>query len=204
MNFPWSRLLKPVVFLVCLIPFAYLLTGVFTENLGANPVEYLARSTGDWSLRFLLVVLAVTPLRRITGWRFLIKLRRMLGLFAFFYVTVHLLVYAVLDLTLDWSFLLEDILERPYITIGFTAWVLLIPLAVTSTNRMMRWLGKRWKTLHKLVYLIGLLGVIHYWWLIKKDLQEPIIYATILFVLLVMRLNKKHFNSLSVLASKLP
>ncbi|NOY67640.1 MAG: sulfoxide reductase heme-binding subunit YedZ [Gammaproteobacteria bacterium] len=204
MNFPWSRLLKPVVFLICLIPFAYLLTGVFTENLGANPVEYLARSTGDWSLRFLLIVLAVTPLRRITGWRFLIKLRRMLGLFAFFYVTVHLLVYAVLDLTLDWSFLLEDILERPYITIGFTAWVLLIPLAVTSTNRMMRWLGKRWKTLHKLVYLIGLLGVIHYWWLIKKDLQEPIIYATILFVLLAMRVNKKYFNSLSVLASKLP
>lgn len=182
------RLFKPTVFLLCLIPFMYLLVGIYTENLGANPIEYLAHRTGDWSLRFMLIALAVTPLRRITGWTYPLKLRRMLGLFAFFYVTIHLFVYAVLDLGLDWSFLAEDILERPYITIGFTAWVLLIPLAVTSNRAMMRLLGKRWKQLHKLVYLIGLLGVIHYWWLVKKDLQEPLIYAAILLLLMLMRI----------------
>jgi len=191
MSFYWQKLLKPAVFLLCMTPTIYLLIGAYTMDLGANPVEYLAHRTGDWALRFLLIVLAMTPLRRISGWRFPIHLRRMLGLFAFYYITVHLLIYAVLDLALDWSFLLEDILERPYITIGFTAWVLLIPLAITSTNKMMRRLGKRWKQLHKLVYLIGLLGVVHYWWLVKKDLQEPIIYAGVFLLLMAMRWKKK-------------
>jgi len=191
MKFSWPWLLKPVVFFLCLSPFVYLLTGIITENLGANPVEYLTRSTGDWSLRFILIVLLVTPLRKITGWHFLVKLRRMLGVFTFFYVTNHLLIYAILDLGLDWSHLAEDILERPYITVGFSAWLLLIPLAVTSTNKMIRILGKRWKQLHKLVYLIGMLGVVHYWWLVKKDLREPIIYAAIFIVLMAMRLYKK-------------
>jgi len=191
MNSLWIRLLKPSVFLLCLVPFVYLLVGVFTESLGANPVEYLAHRTGDWSLRFLLIVLAVTPLRRISGWTSLLKIRRMLGLFAFFYVSVHLLVYAVLDLGLDWGHLAEDILERPYITIGFTAWVLLIPLAVTSTNAMMRRLGRRWKRLHQMVYLIAILGVVHYWWLVKKDIQEPVIYAVIYLILMLMRVRNK-------------
>jgi len=186
-----SRQVKPVIFVLCLVPFAYLLVGIFTEDLGANPVEYLAHRTGDWALRFLLIVLAVTPLRRVTGWSYPLKLRRMLGLFSFFYVTVHLLVYAVLDLGLDWSHLIEDILERPYITVGFSAWVLLIPLALTSNRLMIRRLGKRWKSLHSLVYVIGLLGVIHYWWLVKKDVQEPLVYAAIFLVLMMMRMRVK-------------
>jgi sulfoxide reductase heme-binding subunit YedZ len=190
MMFSWSRLAKPAIFLLSLTPFLYLLYLVILapELLGANPVEYLTHNTGGWSLRFLLLTLAMTPLRRLTGWSYPLRIRRMLGLFAFFYVTLHFMIYAVLDLGLDWSHLGEDIAERPFITISFLAWLLLIPLAATSTNAMMRRLGRRWKKLHRLVYLIGLLGVIHFIWLVKKDLQEPLIYAGIFIVLMLLRI----------------
>ena len=192
-----SKLFKPFLFLLSLVPFLYLLYAVFMnpDVLGANPVEYITHETGAWSLRFLLLTLLMTPLRRYTGWTFPIRIRRMLGLFAFFYVTVHFFIYAGLDLGLDFSLLGEDILERPYITIGFLAWLLLIPLAVTSTNAMMRRLGRRWKKLHSLVYLIGFLGVVHFIWLIKKDLQEPLIYAAIFIALMMTRIPWKKLKS---------
>ena len=189
MSFSAVRLIKPLVFLTCLIPFGYYLYGMLLdpEMLGANPVEYLLRQTGDWALRFILIVLSITPLRMISKQSVLLKYRRMLGLFAFFYVTTHFSIYALLDLQLDWSHIGEDIAERPFITIGFAAWLLLIPLAMTSTRAMMRRLGKRWKSLHQLVYLIAILAVSHYIWLVKKDLREPLIYAGILLVLFLMR-----------------
>lgn len=178
---------KPPVFVACLVPFLALLWDMVTQDLGANPVEYLTHRTGDWTLRFLLLTLAATPLRRLTGWSWPVRLRRMLGLFAFFYACLHFLVYAVLDLGLDVAFVAEDILERPYITVGFSAFVMLLPLAATSTNRMMRRLGRRWKTLHRLVYIIAALGVLHFAWSVKADLREPLVYAAILALLLGMR-----------------
>ena len=180
--------LKPIFFLVLLLPFIWLSYAAFTENLGANPVEELLRELGAWSLRILLLTLFMTPLKRMTGWNWPVKVRRMTGLFAFFYVCIHLLVYTGLDLGFDWPYLAEDILERPYITIGFLAWLLLIPLAVTSTRTMIRRLGWRWKALHRLVYLIAALGVTHYIWLVKKDLREPLIYLAVFLLLMLFRL----------------
>lgn len=182
------RYYKIALFLLCLVPLGILVWEAVQLQLGANPVEAMLHRTGEWTLRFLMIVLAVTPLRRITGWNELQQSRRMLGLFAFFYATLHFSVYAFLDLGLDWGFLAEDIAKRPYITVGFTAWVLLIPLAVTSTRGMMRRLGRRWKQLHRLVYLIAVLGVIHFWWLVKADIREPLIYAGILALLLGLRM----------------
>lgn len=182
------RYYKVVVFLLCLVPFAILVWEAVQQTLGTNPVEEITHRTGDWALRFLLITLAITPLRRLSGWNELQQSRRMLGLFAFFYATLHFSVYAFLDLGLDFGFLAEDIAERPYITVGFTAWVLLIPLAVTSTRGMMRRLGRRWKQLHRLVYLIAVLGVLHFWWLVKADIREPLIYAVILAVLFGLRM----------------
>ena len=181
------RYYKVGVFLVCLVPLGMLAWQVFSQDLGTNPVETLLHRTGDWTLRFVLIVLAVTPLRRLTGWNELQQSRRMLGLFAFFYACLHFSVYAFLDLGLDWSFLAQDIAKRPYITVGFTAWVLLVALALTSTRGMMRRLGRRWKQLHRLVYVIGVLGVIHFYWLVKADVREPLIYAAILALLLSLR-----------------
>lgn len=181
------RYYKVWVFLVCLVPLGMLAWQVFSQDLGTNPVETLLHRTGDWTLRFVLIVLAVTPLRRLTGWNELQQSRRMLGLFAFFYACLHFSVYAFLDLGLDWSFLAQDIAKRPYITVGFTAWVLLVALALTSTRGMMRRLGRRWKQLHRLVYVIGVLGVIHFYWLVKADVREPLIYAAILALLLSLR-----------------
>ena len=179
---------KPCLFVAALIPFAALVFGVLTDNLGANPVEMITRESGQWALRFLLLTLLVTPLRRITGWHPLIRLRRMLGLFAFFYVSVHFLTYAVLDAALDFGYVLEDVLERPYITVGFTTLCLLVPLAATSTNAMVRRLGgDRWRKLHRLVYVAGGGAVLHFLWLVKADLREPLIYAAILTVLLLVR-----------------
>jgi sulfoxide reductase heme-binding subunit YedZ len=185
----YTKFIKPVVFLICLIPFAILVWDTFNlENLGANPVEALTHRTGDWALRFILIVLAVTPLRQLTGQVSLVKYRRMLGLFAFFYVCQHFLVYFLLDLEFTIEYVIEDILERPYITVGFTAFLLLIPLAVTSTKKMMRRLGSRWKKLHRTVYVIGILGVVHYIWLVKADLLEPLIYSSVLALLLGFRI----------------
>ena len=181
------RYYKVGVFLVCLVPLGMLVWQVLTQDLGTNPVEALLHRTGDWTLRFVLIVLAVTPLRRLTSWNELQQFRRMLGLFAFFYACLHFSVYAFLDLGLDWSFLARDIAKRPYITVGFTAWVLLVPLALTSTRGMMRRLGRRWKQLHRLVYVIAVLGVVHFYWLVKADVREPLIYAAILALLLSLR-----------------
>ena len=179
---------KPLVFCASLLPLAWLCWLAWQDQLGANPVETLSHHTGDWSLRFLLLTLAVTPLRRLTGWNGLIRFRRMLGLFAFFYVCLHFGVYLIFDQFFDWAGIVEDVAKRPYITVGFAGWLLLIPLAVTSTNGMIKRLGRNWQRLHRLVYLVGALGVLHYLWLVKTDLTEPLLYGTILGVLLGYRL----------------
>ncbi|MEC5386402.1 protein-methionine-sulfoxide reductase heme-binding subunit MsrQ [Uliginosibacterium sp. H3] len=181
-------LIKVVVFLLCLLPVGHMAWGIYTDNLGANPVEYITRGTGDWVLRFLLITLAITPLRKLTGLPWLVRLRRMLGLFAFFYVVLHLITYLWLDQSFDWQAIVKDIVKRPFITVGFAAFVLMTPLAVTSTNAMIRRLGgKRWQALHRAIYAIGVLGVVHYWWLVKRDISEPLMYAAILAVLLGLR-----------------
>lgn len=179
---------KPAVFALCLLPVALLVLDAFTGGLGVNPIEDVTHRTGDWALRLLLVTLAVTPLRRITGWSALIRLRRMLGLFAFFYASLHFATWLVLDQFFDWRAMLEDILERPFITVGFLAFLLLIPLAATSTDAMIRRLGRNWQRLHRLIYPIAILAVLHFWWLVKADLLEPAIHAAVLAILLVLRL----------------
>ena len=185
------RLTKPVVFLICLLPLAYLLARAFTVaglGLGANPIEELLHELGRWGLKFLLLTLTVTPLRRWTGWNWLIGYRRMLGLFAFFYVVLHFTVYAVLDQSLDIAAITEDIVKRPYITLGMAGLLMLVPLAVTSTRGMMRRLGKRWQRLHRLVYVIAIVAVWHFYWQVKLDALEALVYAMILAVLLVTRI----------------
>lgn len=181
---------KPLVFVLSLLPFAWLVYGAFTDGLGANPAEYLIRSTGDWTLRFICIVLAVTPLRVITKTNALARLRRMLGLFAYFYVVVHLLSYSWFDMGFDIAEIAKDIAKRPFILVGFTAFVLLTPLAATSFNRAIKALGaKRWQTLHKLVYVIAGLGLLHFFWMRagKNDFAEVFVYAAIISVLLGWR-----------------
>ena len=178
-----------MLFLLCLVPLARLIVLGANDALGANPIEFITRSTGTWTLVFLLVTLSVTPLRKIFNQPALIKLRRMFGLFAFFYVCLHFTTYIWLDQFFDVREIAKDIVKRPFITVGFLAFVLLIPLAATSNNATIKRLGaRRWQSLHRLVYPIGILGVVHYWWLVKKDLTQPIIYASILAVLLGYRL----------------
>ena len=184
------RLTKPVVFLVCLLPLAYLLARAYEVaglGLGANPIEELLHEMGRWGLKFLLLTLTVTPLRRLTGWNWLIGYRRMLGLFAFFYVVLHFTVYAVLDQSLDIAAIIEDVIKRPYITLGMAGLLMLIPLAVTSTRGMMRRLGKRWQRLHRLVYVIAIVAVWHFYWQVKLDTLEPALYALVLAGLLGVR-----------------
>lgn len=189
-----TRVYKPLVFLLCLLPLALLIKGLLLDELGANPIEVLTRDTGEWTLRFLLVTLSMTPLRRLTAMTWPIQYRRMLGLYAFFYGCVHLVTYLWLDHFFDWQEILTDIIKRPYITLGMLAFILLVPLAVTSTKAMMRRLGKKWKTLHKMVYLVSVLGVIHFFLLVKADLLEPTIYALILAGLLVFRWKPELFT----------
>jgi sulfoxide reductase heme-binding subunit YedZ len=185
----FGRVVKPLAFVACLVPFAWLLWRVANNDLGTNPIETLNRFTGDWTLRFLLITLAVTPLRRISGWHQLIRLRRMFGLFAFFYATVHFLTYALIDQYFDFPAIVQDVAKRPFITVGFACFLLLIPLAATSTNSMVRRLGgRRWQRLHRLVYVIAVGGVIHFLWLVKSDIREPALYAAILAVLFGYRL----------------
>ena len=183
--------LKPLVFLLCLIPFGQLAYNAYTGDLGVNPIETITRFTGSWALIFLLGSLAVTPLRRLTRWNELIKFRRMLGLFAFSYALAHFSTYLVLDLFFDWAAIGKDILKRPYVTAGFTAFVLMIPLAITSTAAMIRRLGKRWQQLHRLVYLAAIGGVIHFYWLVKADIRRPAQYGAVLALLLGYRLAAK-------------
>ena len=184
-------LAKPVVFGASLLPFVWLLYGAFTNNLGANPAEHLIRSTGDWTLRFLCLTLAVTPLRVITGTPPLARFRRMLGLFVYFYVVLHLLSYSWFDMGFDVGDIVKDIIKRPFILVGFAAFLLLTPLAATSFNRAVKAMGaKRWQTVHKLVYVIAGLGVLHFFWMRsgKNDFAEVAVYAAILAVLLGWRL----------------
>ena len=186
----YRLLYKPLVFAASLLPLAWLLCGAFgwlDFSLGADPVKKLEHECGKWALNFLLITLAITPLRHLANLPHLPRLRRMLGLFAFFYALLHFAVYLSLDLEFNFRTLFTDIAKRPYITIGFLALLLLIPLAVTSTNRMMRRLGRRWQKLHRLVYCIAVLGVWHFYWQVKRDIREPLIYAGILAVLLVYR-----------------
>jgi len=178
---------KPILFTVCLVPFIVLVIGAVNNSLGTNPVETMTHETGEWTLRFLLLTLMITPLRRLSGKSWLIKLRRMLGLYAFFYACLHFITYIWFDQYFDWVEIIKDIPKRPFITVGFTAFVLLIPLAITSNNKMMRLLKKNWIKLHKLVYVIAVLGILHFLWLVKADTQEPLIYASILLILLGYR-----------------
>jgi sulfoxide reductase heme-binding subunit YedZ len=183
-----SRLLKPAIFILALLPLALLVWNALHDGLGANPVEAITFETGEWGLRFLLITLCVTPLRRMTGWQVLARLRRMLGLFAFFYVCLHFLTYLVLDAFFDFRYILEDITDRTYITLGFTSFLLLIALAATSTDAMVRRLGgRRWRRLHKLAYVAATGGVLHFLWLVKADLREPLIYLGILLLLFAAR-----------------
>ncbi len=168
-------------------PAAGLVVAFLHDGLGANPVEKITHETGEWALRFLFLSLSVTPVRRLTGWRMLLQERRTLGLFAFFYASLHLAIYVGLDLGFAWSFLGEDILERPYITVGFATFLVLLALAATSTRAAARRLGRRWKTLHRAVYLAGIGAVVHFLWLVKADTREPLVYAGVLALLLGSR-----------------
>jgi sulfoxide reductase heme-binding subunit YedZ len=184
----FSKILKPTLFVLALLPLLYLVWGVFAGALGANPIETVIRDLGEWALRFLLLTLTISPLRRLTGMAQLLRLRRMLGLYVFFYASLHLTIYLWLEQSLDWWEIWLDIVERPFITIGMLTFILLIPLAVTSTHAAMRKLGKNWLRLHKLVYPISIFAVLHFWWLVKVDTREPLIYVVLLGILLSERL----------------
>ncbi len=181
---------RAAVFALCLVPFSLLAWRTLQGELGANPVEAILRFLGTWTLVLLLVTLSITPLRRLTGWSWMVRLRRMLGLYAFFYATLHVVAWVWLDHWFDWSAMVEDVVKRPYLTFGFLAFVGMLPLAATSTQAMMRRLGRRWQQLHRIVYAIAVLGVLHFVFhkLAKNDLAQPLIYASVLAVLLGARI----------------
>jgi methionine sulfoxide reductase heme-binding subunit len=178
---------RRLVFAAALVPAAALTYGAFTNNLTANPIDYITDTTGVTALAFLILSLTVTPLRRLTGRNELIKLRRMLGLFAFFYACLHLSTWVILDWFFDFASMASDVIDRPFITLGMTTFLLLLPLAVTSTAGMIRRLGKRWLQLHRLVYLAAITAVVHFWWVVKADFREPRLWALALSVLLGFR-----------------
>lgn len=199
------RIYKPLLFVACLLPATRLLAGalgIAGFSLGTDPVHEILHTCGKWTLNLLLITLCVTPLRQLTGLNPLVRVRRMLGLFAFAYACLHFLSYLLLDQGLDWGAILEDIVKRPYITLGFTGLLLLVPLALTSTNRMMRRLGRRWQKLHRLVYVIAVLGVWHFYWQVKADVREPLVYAGILTVLLGYRWWRARRRSASAPAAR--
>ena len=179
--------LKALAHALALLPLALLVRGVVRDSVGADPVAEITHATGTWALRLLLLGLALTPLRRITGQAWPIRFRRLVGLYAFFYACLHLATWLVLDLGGFWTQVFDDLVKRPYIMLGFAAWLCLLPLAITSTRGWMRRLGRRWGQLHTLVYAAGVLAVAHYIWLVKADLREPLVYAAILGVLLGLR-----------------
>jgi len=182
-----SWLIKPALFVLCLVPLGLFALAVMSGELSADPIKDATLFTGDWTLRLILITLCVTPLRRLLGWVWLIKLRRMLGLYAFFYALLHFTVWFWLDRELQLGEVIEDIIKRPYITVGFTAFIMLIPLAITSNKYSIRRLKQGWQKLHKLVYLIAGLGVLHFLWLVKSDVLEPAIYGVLLIILLGLR-----------------
>jgi len=184
----FKRVLKPALFILALVPLGLLVYGVLTETLSANPLDDITDETGTWTLRFIVITLSITPLRRITGWNQLLQLRRMFGLYAFFYGSLHFFTYLYFDKFFEWSEILVDIPKRPFILLGFTAFSLMIPLAATSTDRITKWMGgKRWQILHRLIYATAICGVIHYLWLVKADTQRPLTYGAIVAVLLLYR-----------------
>ena len=187
---------KPLIFVTALIPFALVAGDTFgiTGNLGPNPIENIQDRFGNWGLRFILITLSISPLRQISGWNWLTRFRRMLGLFAFFYVLMHFLTWLFLDQGLLLSAILEDIVERPFITIGFSAFLILLALATTSTAALRRRLGRNWQRIHNAVYLSATLGVWHYWWQVKLDASDPAIYAAVLAILLGYRLWRRNRN----------
>lgn len=186
-----SSVVKPVVFIAALIPLAILVWDVTHDNLGVDPAETLVKFLGLWALRFLWLTLAITPLRRLTGLTWLLKLRRMLGLYAWFYATLHVMGYFVFLLQLQWLNLAEDIMKRPYILVGFVGFMLLWPLALTSFNYAIKKLGKNWQKLHQLIYVIAVLAIIHFYWLARSDVGEQIVYGAILILLMMIRV---YFN----------
>lgn len=182
------KVLKVAIFVLCLAPFFLLVWGVLTNDLGANPVETITHTTGDWTLRFLVITLSITPLRRLTGWNSAIRFRRMFGLFAFFYSCLHFAIYCISISNLNFAQIGDDIAKRPYVTVGFTGFVLMIPLAITSTKKWIARLGgRRWHMLHRLVYVSAVAGVLHYLWLVKLDIRYPIRYAVAVGLLLLFR-----------------
>ena len=188
--------LKPPVFLICLLPFFFILTDSIelTGNLGANPIENIQDRLGNWGLRFLLLTLAISPLRKLTGQIWLTLFRRMLGLFTFFYVLMHFLTWLILEQSIYLPAITEDIITRPFITIGFLALLILFLLASTSTNNIQRKLQKKWYAIHRLIYAASILAVWHYWWQVKKDITEPLIYAFVLSILLLYRIWIKYLS----------
>jgi sulfoxide reductase heme-binding subunit YedZ len=195
--------LKSLLFALCLVPLGWYAWGAWHDTLGANPIEAVTRGLGTWTLNFLLITLAVTPLRKLSGWHALARLRRMLGLFCFFYAVLHLTSYLWFDQFFDWSEIAADILKRPFITVGMAAFVLLVPLAATSNNFAIRRLGgRRWQELHRTVYLIGILAMLHYSWLVKADQSQPLLYGGILAVLLGCRVFWRNRERKEQLAGK--
>ena len=186
--------LKPIVFLICLLPIILVLTDLFeiSGTLGANPIENIQDRFGIWGLRFIVILLLISPLKKISGIIWLIQFRRMIGLFAFFYVLMHFLVWLLLEQSLLMPAIIEDVTKRPFITIGFIALLILLILASTSTSKIRRSMGKKWDKLHQSVYLASILGIWHFWWQVKKDITEPLIYAVIIFILLTYRLWDKY------------
>jgi len=181
--------IKRLIFIASLWPILSIGIDIFQNNLGANPVEFIERHFGKWTLIFLCLTLSMTPLRRITKINQWILYRRMLGLFVFFYASIHLICYIGLDYQFAWIDIKNDIIKHRYVLVGFLAWLLLLPLAITSSDKMIRKLKKNWKLLHRLIYVIAILGVLHFIWLVKKDITEPLIYAAIFSILLILRLN---------------
>ena len=180
---------KRLIFILSLWPLLSISINIFQDTLGANPIEFIERHFGKWTLIFLCLTLSMTPLRRITNISQWILYRRMLGLFVFFYASIHLLCYIALDYHFDWVDIKNDIIKHRYVLVGFLAWLLLLPLAITSSDKMIRKLKANWKLLHRLIYVIAILGVLHFIWLVKKDITEPLIYAAIISILLILRLN---------------
>lgn len=187
-----KKYFKSVIFLLSSIPFIIIIYKIFFNKLGPEPIKEITLHTGEWTLLFLVFTLSMTPLKRLTNLNIWISIRRMLGLFAFFYGSLHMLTYVGLDYQFDLSAISKDILTKKFIFVGFAAWLLMTPLAITSSKKMMGILKKNWKKLHRLIYLISILGVIHFLWLVKKDLTEPLVYLLIIIVLLILRINFNH------------
>ncbi|MCK5360366.1 MAG: sulfoxide reductase heme-binding subunit YedZ [Gammaproteobacteria bacterium] len=194
-------LIKTIVFLIALLPFSLLLFRGFNNELGANPIEAITDTTGIWTLRFLVITLTLSPLRRLTGLTILIRFRRMLGLFTFFYACMHFLTYIWLDQFFDWPFIVEDIIEHPYVIVGFTTFLILLSLAITSPKFVVRKMGRNWKKLHRLIYPAAFLASFHFIWLVKSDIREPLLYFSLFSMLMLLRLpaaNKKKPTSTRV------